>query len=73
MRSLDDPNKSIFNLNYRVRLRSDGDIEWNAPGVIRSTCNIDVTYFPFDYQLCYIHIERYIPHYKPIILHIYIA
>lgn len=57
--SLDDPNRSLFNTNnFRVLLYSTGEVWWNTPGIARTTCGVDVQFFPFDYQLCYVHIER---------------
>ena len=35
-----------------VNLHSDGTVEWWPQIVFRSSCTIDVTYFPFDYQQC---------------------
>ncbi len=60
MYSLDDPTRSLFNTNFRISLESDGKVLWNAPGVVKTTCGIDVEHFPFDYQICYIRIERYL-------------
>ncbi|XP_068716711.1 neuronal acetylcholine receptor subunit alpha-10-like [Montipora capricornis] len=36
----------------RVILENDGRNAWYSPASFRSTCNIDVTYFPFDEQVC---------------------
>lgn len=36
----------------RVILEHDGRNAWYSPASFRSTCNIDVTYFPFDEQTC---------------------
>ena len=36
----------------RVILENDGRNAWYSPASFRSTCNIDVTYFPFDEQKC---------------------
>ena len=36
----------------RVIIEHDGRNAWYSPASFRSTCNIDVTYFPFDEQTC---------------------
>jgi len=30
----------------------DGNVFWPPPAKFRSSCKIDITYFPFDDQLC---------------------
>ena len=30
----------------------DGTINWIPPGIIKSTCKIDISWFPFDDQKC---------------------
>ena len=37
----------------RVILEYNGDSAWYSPASFRSTCNIDVTFFPFDEQNCH--------------------
>ena len=39
-------------LKTRAKLRYDGQCIWLAPVILRSKCEIDVTYFPFDTQKC---------------------
>eukprot|EP00105_Crassostrea_gigas_P000414 XP_011412229.1 PREDICTED: neuronal acetylcholine receptor subunit alpha-10 [Crassostrea gigas] len=38
--------------DYRPAIYSDGSIVYNFPTVISSLCKVDVTYFPFDKQIC---------------------
>jgi hypothetical protein len=37
---------------YQATIRSDGSVSWYAPAVILSACPLDVTYFPWDRQVC---------------------
>ncbi|KAF3687650.1 Neuronal acetylcholine receptor subunit alpha-9-I [Channa argus] len=35
-----------------VKLRYNGEIVWDSPAITKSTCVVDVSYFPFDWQRC---------------------
>jgi hypothetical protein len=35
-----------------ARVTHDGTVTWNPSGVIHTACSVDVTYFPFDIQIC---------------------
>ncbi|XP_054431718.1 acetylcholine receptor subunit beta isoform X2 [Pteronotus mesoamericanus] len=39
-------------LDINVVVASDGSVRWQPPGIYRSSCSIQVTYFPFDWQNC---------------------
>ncbi|XP_068742628.1 neuronal acetylcholine receptor subunit alpha-10-like isoform X2 [Montipora capricornis] len=46
------PSGTLYNFKNRVILTSDGGCTWYAPTILRSGCEIDITYFPFDDQKC---------------------
>jgi len=48
--SADEDIDSTFPTN--VVVSSNGDCLWVPPGLFLSTCKIDITWFPFDDQLC---------------------
>ncbi|NXO01670.1 ACH10 protein, partial [Rhinopomastus cyanomelas] len=39
-------------METNVVLSSDGRILWDSPAITRSSCRVDVSYFPFDGQRC---------------------
>ena len=39
-------------MNSRAMVYNDGKVFWPPPTKFRSTCPVDVTYFPFDDQTC---------------------
>ncbi|KAG1958950.1 acetylcholine receptor subunit epsilon [Pimephales promelas] len=43
-----------FDVAYyaNVLISSDGSMYWLPPAIYRSTCTIEITYFPFDWQNC---------------------
>jgi len=46
------PSGTLYLFKTKVILTSDGGCSWFAPTILRSGCNIDITYFPFDDQMC---------------------
>ncbi|XP_057706417.1 neuronal acetylcholine receptor subunit alpha-9-II [Corythoichthys intestinalis] len=39
-------------MDTNVKLRYNGEITWDAPAITKSSCVVDVSYFPFDRQEC---------------------
>ncbi|XP_068281503.1 neuronal acetylcholine receptor subunit alpha-10 isoform X2 [Nyctibius grandis] len=39
-------------METNVVLRNDGRITWDSPAITKSSCEVDVSYFPFDGQRC---------------------
>ncbi|XP_078388493.1 neuronal acetylcholine receptor subunit alpha-3-like [Cetorhinus maximus] len=36
----------------KVLVKFDGNMTWTSPAIFKSSCRMDLTYFPFDYQNC---------------------
>ncbi|XP_060588584.1 neuronal acetylcholine receptor subunit alpha-5-like [Ruditapes philippinarum] len=52
-----DRIQEITNVSMLMRLLSSGKIIWNPGNVLKLVCSVDVTYFPFDTQDCYVTIS----------------
>jgi hypothetical protein len=39
-------------LSTKATVYSNGLVEWKPPAIFKSSCEIDVEYFPFDEQTC---------------------
>ncbi|WKX96514.1 hypothetical protein Q1695_012725 [Nippostrongylus brasiliensis] len=46
--AFDSTYSSRFIVNY------DGEVQQNPPGIFRFICKVDVTYYPFDTQICFL-------------------
>ncbi|XP_058808942.1 neuronal acetylcholine receptor subunit alpha-10-like [Phymastichus coffea] len=47
-----DPQYSSAVINTNVIVSHTGEVVWLSHGIFRSSCDIDVEYFPFDEQRC---------------------
>ncbi|VIO97033.1 Uncharacterized protein BM_BM2680 [Brugia malayi] len=48
--SADDNFDSTFKSNLLVY--SNGEVNWIPPGILKFSCKLDITWFPFDDQIC---------------------
>ena len=39
-------------LSTKAEVRHTGQVKWEPPAIYKSSCEIDVEYFPFDEQTC---------------------
>ena len=39
-------------METNVVLRNDGSVMWDQPAITKSSCSVDVAFFPFDVQQC---------------------
>lgn len=57
--NLDDPNSHKENDHSAAILHFDGLVRYPTLTKLRSSCQIDMTYFPFDNQVCFIKLASY--------------
>ncbi|XP_058482531.1 neuronal acetylcholine receptor subunit alpha-10-like isoform X2 [Solea solea] len=50
--SADDEFSSSMETN--IVLRNDGQVMWDQPAITKSSCLVDVAFFPFDLQQCHL-------------------
>ncbi|KAK5887166.1 hypothetical protein CesoFtcFv8_015794 [Champsocephalus esox] len=50
--SADDEFSSSMETN--VVIRHDGQVMWDQPAITKSSCSVDVAFFPFDRQQCHL-------------------
>jgi len=59
--SADRGDDGFVSLNEsRVTIRHDGHVTWVVPLIVHSACAVDVTYFPFDDQRCFVRFGSWI-------------
>lgn len=46
--------------NMLFQIKSSGEVRWDPPGLYDVHCEMDVTYFPFDYQTCYLQVTSWV-------------
>ena len=57
--SVNEAYGAVFDRSkFRVSIRYDGRVLYAATGKSTTACLVDVTYFPFDSQACYIELNR---------------
>uniref|UniRef100_A0A914NQJ5 Neurotransmitter-gated ion-channel ligand-binding domain-containing protein n=1 Tax=Meloidogyne incognita TaxID=6306 RepID=A0A914NQJ5_MELIC len=54
--SADENFDARFDVNFVVN--NDGSILYSPPALIKSSCKIDITWFPFDEQMCLLKVGR---------------
>ncbi|KAK5964270.1 Neurotransmitter-gated ion-channel ligand binding domain protein [Trichostrongylus colubriformis] len=49
-----------FDATYKSNevVYSTGEVNWVPPGIFRASCKMDITYFPFDDQLCHLKVNH---------------
>uniref|UniRef100_A0A1I8IBP1 Neur_chan_LBD domain-containing protein n=1 Tax=Macrostomum lignano TaxID=282301 RepID=A0A1I8IBP1_9PLAT len=55
-----DSRKSGFLRSVYVLLQPDGQVSWPVPDKLRTTCQVNIANFPFDYQKCRIRLGSWV-------------
>ena len=45
--------------DFRVLIMSTGLVRWTFGGNIAVSCELDMTFYPFDSQMCYMAVENW--------------
>ena len=48
----------IADSNLMFRVKNDGTVKWDPPGVYTTHCDVDITWFPFDTQTCHVEVGK---------------
>ena len=48
-----------YKRDFHLRIYHNGTIRWSFGGIITTSCDIDLTYYPFDQQHCAIELESW--------------
>ena len=55
-----DPLGSLSHVSTHMIVTSNGNVTWLSTSIFRSSCSINVRYFPFDDQNCSLVFGRFI-------------
>ena len=57
--SAEDYFKSQYKDDFRVMIQHNGHVSWTFGGHFKTACSLNIEYYPFDEQKCYIIIENW--------------
>ena len=50
---------SSYSTDFRIQVTFDGTMDWAFGGIFKTSCELDLTYFPFDVQTCNLTLENW--------------
>ena len=59
MCSAEDMYDTLQDQNFRAEVYPNGDVHYWVAGKLMTACVLDLTFFPFDAQACYYHINSW--------------
>ena len=57
--SADTYYKSTYKEDFRVVVESDGTVIWEFGGVMKTSCALDISNYPFDRQVCNVEVQNW--------------
>lgn len=45
--------------DVQLRIQYDGEVRWEPPAILSTSCDMDITYFPYDSQACEIELASW--------------
>ena len=48
-----------YKRDFHLKIEHTGRIRWSFGGILTTSCDIDLTYYPFDEQMCDIELESW--------------
>lgn len=61
----------LYSFKTKIIVTSDGSMMWLAPSILKSTCQLDISRFPFDKQTCELKIGSWVHNSLTINLNLY--
>ncbi|EPB70483.1 hypothetical protein ANCCEY_10416 [Ancylostoma ceylanicum] len=58
--SADEHFDASFPVNFVVSW--NGDVLWAPPGIVKFSCDLSMTWFPFDEQMCFLKVNLLVRH-----------
>ncbi len=52
-------HNEIFSTRFRAEVSSDGRVLWGGCGYFKTTCKLDMTYFPYDQHPCAVKLSNW--------------
>jgi len=51
-----------------ILVNYNGTVLWPVPVKLKSSCKVDITYFPFDDQMCFLRWQHFIYTYRDVVV-----
>ena len=59
---MDEFYKAIYKDDFRIIVNHHGYVQWSFGGQLKTSCQLDLSQYPFDRQQCYIEVVNFVYH-----------